>query len=414
MRSRRSTFVLPLALALGGCPTAVGVVDAGVVAPDAGPAVDAGLDAGVVDAGFDAGMDMDAGFDAGMDMDAGPDAGMEMDAGMGCVAANPCEGVAVSRALSLQPGAAPTVTAGAVTLTLGTSTRADADGALGPATTVGSNPFVVAYCEAGVLVQFADDVAGDTFNGAADAADIVARVTASNAMTTASGVAIGATRAAGVAALGMPTTSHPVTDASGTRTWEYHGAQGFGWVVAADQSIASMFLYKPQDNTDRWGGTVDFNAGTLTTASGTLTAGRPLLGGSAFSTVDGALGTGFDVEGETELTARGQTVDVFVRSYVALGVRVAGVCSPFSGCSGSTKVSSLVLSSPFRGTTATGLGLGSTPAAFEAELGAGTLDVNMETGAETTIYTAGSKTVQVSFSGCPERASAVIIYEDPS
>lgn len=389
-------LALGLVVALAaGCPNQLEGEDAGVTPDDdAGTQLDAGNPG--QDAGVDAGDPPDAGDD---DEDAGApgdeDAGPEEPH---CVVEDPCEGVAVTGQVRFEPGASSTNAfgpAGAATLVVGQSTRADVEAAFGAAVPT-DNPFRGWHCAYGVRVEYVDDLDGDEFEGNGSAGDVVARVVTLPGvdLSNAYGVTPGQARADAQAALTDPLS----LDVEGTG-FDASASDGLS-VVSTGGVVTTVALFRPQA-LSRWDLSVDVPAAAIGTAPSRLAYGEDL------SEADDVLGTNWDAQGLIEVNA---LVRVLVRIYASYGIRVAALCPIGGSCNaGNATIQQIVLSPPFVGGTSSGLHLGSAEAGFTAAFGAG---VPSEQSEDLLVYELGARDLGVAYvrdASCTRRAAALLL-----
>lgn len=404
MRRVHSLLSLACALALTGCPNEIGGGDGGPSDGGGGNGADGGQQDGGGDAGTpapDAGDPTDGGgpTDAG-DTDAGP-----TDGGLSCPIADPCAGTSAVSPVQLDvSGASPALVVGGTTLSLGTATRGQVEAALGGAgLAVGDNVFRAYHCAHRVVLHYVDDLDnnGEFFQGVASAGDVLSRVvTLPLADVTASnGVVQGGARATERAKL-TGASSYDLT-AGG---YDVSAADGMALVSDASGTVANLTLFKPQA-ADLWGLSVDV-------ANARIGSGNTALGkNDTFAEADAALGTAYDQQGMTEVNF---LADAQVRIYGAFGVRIAGVCTSNTPCSPQTTIQSIVLSPPFLGETADGLGLGASQAEIEAVYGQGSPSPD---NADLLVYELGNNDLGVVYiedEACVRRAAALVLaYRAP-
>ncbi|MCP4503327.1 MAG: hypothetical protein GY822_25610 [Deltaproteobacteria bacterium] len=395
---------MALCTALGGCPDTP-------PEPDAGPSPEPTTqpDAGEPSVSPDAGTPNDAGAgepDAGVapNDDGGspsPDAGVEPNDGgtpQSCPIVNPCNGVAVSSTAIFTPNTtAPSVSIDGSAITIGSTTRAQAEVILGALVEDTSNPFRSYACAAALDLRFVDDLNGDFFEGTASPNDIIARVLthAGSTATSSRGASIGGGRIDGFGNF-TNHTSFPLGDA----LFDFDHTMGIGF--RSKNNVIEQFLaYLPQDDS-RWGMDIDLQGLALVNGDTTFSAGnRDLNDANAF------FGTAHDVQGEIDIGSN--LAEVHTRSYASTGIRFADIC-PLGNCN---DIETVVLSPPFVGKDSTGLGIGSTQAEFEAQMGAATGYSGEEPVQEDNVHLYGADqelaVLYVQDESCIKRVAAIIL-----
>lgn len=387
-----------LALLATGCPNTISGEDAGTTPgdDDAGARIDAGVP------GDDAGAEPDAGPepDAG---DPGDDAGP---GDAGCVTLDPCEGVPVSDGVRFESAAASTNAFGpgmTATLVVGQATRADVEAAFGAAVTT-DNPFRGWHCAHGIRVEYVDDLSGDEFEGNGSAGDVVARVITLPGVELSNGYGVtpGQSRSDAQAALTDPVS----VDLDGAG-FDASASDGLSVVSDASGAVTAVALFKPQA-AGAWDLAVDVPGAAVGTGATLVEVG------DALESADAALGTGWDAQGIVEINA---AVRVLVRVYASYGIRLAALCPVFGGScdASSADVQQIILSPPFVGVTAGGLGLGDAEGEFTTAFGAGEPSSESE---DLLMYTAtGGEALGVAYvrdSACERRAAALVLnYTEP-
>jgi hypothetical protein len=414
-RGTHSRFSLGILAALclgffGACPTD------GPVDDDAGNG-ESGMDAGFV--GQDAGATADSG--PGADAGPAPDAGggdgdggnpPTSDGGSSCPSLNPCNGItADGTTLSFTGGANPSVDVGGVGVTIGTSTRAQVEGALGAGTTTSVNPFRTYYCDKAIAVSYVDDVVSQAFQGAVSASDVVAKVsTLEGAVaSTAQGAAVGETRTAALADMSGETSANYTVSAATNTQADLFYQIGLS-LLSSDGDVISMTAATPL-GADHYGLAMDL----LDQEVGSISAS--VLDGTSFSSLDGILGTGYDADGFLDSAVSGASADVRVRIYANAGIRLAGLCDSGAPACADSKVSNIVLTSPFMGTDNNGIGLGSTKSEIEAQYTLDSTETDAQTGQTLHIYEGAGGILLDRFFGvlyiqgsdCEERAAAFVL-----
>ena len=378
MESHKNACWIALFCFVIGCPGGLDdEIDGGGQTPD-----ESGADAGELD-GDDAGSGQNSGqdagqqpLDAGQSVDAGQDAGMAIgnDGGTTDDAGNPeactsniCEEITIiGSPLVLNGNANPWFEYNGDTISVGTSRRSDVESALGSGTPFGENEFRIIYCTLGIRIEYvaADQTGNISENTSSN--DKVARIVTlsnSNAQTD-DGSTIGDLRSEVIAnQSGASYESYQ----RGAYTFDFYGSSGLQYVFR-DDSLVSIALFRPQ-SVDGWGLGMDLMEAQILSADG-----QDVLletGSSDFNDVSDVLGSGFDSEGVFEIQQGIATIRVWIRVYAAFGLRFAGICSLFGSCDEDAELSSIVVSSPFMGVDANGLGLGSSREEVEASVGEG-------------------------------------------
>ena len=127
------------------------------------------------------------------------------------------------------------------------------------------------------------------------------------------------------------------------------------------------------------------------------------------------LGSAFDTTGVLTIAGRFGSVDVQVRIWAAAGIRVAGAGD--GACGENTAISSITLSPPFLGKDGT-VGIGSTRAEVEADVGAGTVSGDVVVYGDEDPFGLGDPALGVVYvedTQCVERAAALVFnYFDPN
>jgi hypothetical protein len=242
------------------------------------------------------------------------------------------------------------VTVGASTVTIGTSTRATVEAGLGVGQADGGNDFRVAYCGQGILVQYVDNDGTLSTSPAAAGTDVVARVlTLDGAAANGFGATIG--------------QAPPERAATTTATLDGGGelrffAEDGGSIVVADGVVTQITAFKAQPG-NVW--TLPLTLENDSQSLSTLTRGR------TFADAAAVLGGAHDAQGVVSVPVLGNTL---VRIWAAAGVRIAGRCSSNCANPNATQIDSITLSPPYFGRDG-GVGIGSTRAALEADIGTG-------------------------------------------
>jgi hypothetical protein len=247
--------------------------------------------------------------------------------------------------VAIAGGAAPTVTVGGTTVTIGSSTRTVVEDGLG----VGIaelNGFRVVYCDAGIVVLYVDnDGTLSLSDQEAGPVDVVARV-----LTLSGATAASTTPAMSV---GGAAAASPGASASGDfGGFSVYHASGVAALTNAAGGVTSLVAFKPQATAAAW--TLPL---TLTDNKNTQALGSLSPGDQSFADAESVLGAAYDAQGEVQVNG---FLRLFVRIYSSTGIRLAGICS--GACSANTTISQITVSSPFLGTTSGGVGIGSSRA----------------------------------------------------
>lgn len=284
------------------------------------------------------------------DVDGGPN---EPDAPGPCAVADPCGAVAATQTATLNTGATSSFSINGTTFQIGTATRGEIETALGVAVIDDTNPFRAYLCNSRLDLRFVDDIDEDgLFEGNATPEDVLSRVLtmSDSPAATSGGVSLGASQTAATATMTAPTN---------------HTGQGFDFDFDFDQGfsvrsqggvVQAISLFLPQAN--------DFVAMTFSPTAFTLSDGTTTVGlGDDDDDIEAALGSSWD----TEAIVQEAQFNSFAtaRVYGAYGIRVGNICA-FGNCG---SVDTFILSSPYLGVDANGIGLGSTQTEVEAIYG---------------------------------------------
>jgi hypothetical protein len=258
-----------------------------------------------------------------------------------CPLASACTSAPTLDVVFSSSGANPTVTVdGGTAIAIG-NTRSAAASVLTPsAITDAGNPYRTRSCASGLQVQYVDmDGVYDALT--AKQSDAVARIIAGpEAHATYGDVIIGEPLPAGTAGSRTDITGGAVI---------FQASEGMEILVDDDDTVVGLVAYKPQTS-DKW--TLALN---LTPTGGSL--GSLTTGSSTFADAASVLGTAYDSQGVATVEVSFFTQDVFIRTWAALGVRLAGLCDGSCSNPNSITISSITVTPPFLGKDgAVGLG----------------------------------------------------------
>lgn len=372
---------------------------------DAGVDTDAGDDPAPIDAGDDdSGVVVDSGTPDAGEPDAGePDGGVEPL----CPQTPTCPAVArASTPVTLRSNnGTPQLVVGNGTFVVGQSTRSQIEAVLGAGVPDANNPFRNSYCNAMIAIQYTDDRDGDNvFTGTADGNDILARVVSlENADIRAEGnggsVAEGG-QAGQIGNIFGTAATYALNNGGQIRFYPTSGVQVLS---NASGTVTSLGIFRPTGS-DLWGANIDFANGALSNNNGTINTEV-----ASFSDLDAVFGTNYDAEGIVDIGF--SFIFAYVRTYSALGLRFAGVCSTNENfgdpCDSNLTINNIAITPPFFGKDGT-LALGTAEADFIARFGASTPAASAN-GVD--VYTS-NKQIGVAYvqdEQCVERAVAFVL-----
>ena len=277
-----------------------------------------------------------------------------------CQRPNPCAGEAAPTTAAVLVAAtdttAPVLRVESLELPLGITRRVDVQTSLGFGQSTDGNDFRQVHCDLGLQLQYVDDTRGDDFDGVPNGDDILVRVvtTPGSPSTLANGnVMDGSTLAQAQQAI----DGQQIDRAGATL------------LLSADTGVSAFIvngvvdhlgLFIPQTQVP-WDLPFDLDRGSVGQETGGIRTRD-----SSMRELPGLLGTP-----TAEGIAQGDTllIDAWISTWPALGIRGAGACPVIGTCDATVSLTSILLSSPYMGSSDSGLGLWSTKEDVDAHFG---------------------------------------------
>lgn len=284
------------------------------------------------------------------------------------------------------------------------------------------NLFASIYCSEGLIFYFADNLGADDANeGVLSDDDTLYKIVAygdfDGATSGAAGLSLGQTATEATTALGAADYTGSGTSPTGV-TGEYRFYNGGHSILLVDDAVSTISVFAAQ-TADTIDAQVNLSGGGVGGVSIThsMMGALPAADGSTISQVRGQLGANPEAEGDTPISIGGIELDFLILSYSSLGIRLIGPSTQYriggdEITGDARKVYMAVLTPPFQGTTSGGIGLHSTQAEVEAELGAPYGTEVGDDGERMFKYNSGQKKVGVVYyddTNCDRRAGLFVV-----